>query len=85
VIRVLAMKIKEILELSDEELASEVERLRRHLFDVRSQAVTEKLEDPSLITKAKRDLARLLTVERQRQLQAEAYEASRQHETAEST
>jgi len=78
------MKIKEIRELSDEELSSEVDRIRRHLFDVRSQAVTEKLEDPSLLTKAKRDLARLLTVERQRQLQARAYQDSRQHETAES-
>lgn len=60
------MKIKEIRELTDEELASELARVRRHLFDVRSQAVTEKLEDPSMITKAKRDIARILTVQQQR-------------------
>jgi len=67
------MKIKEIRELTDEELNSELERLRRHLFDVRSQAVTEKLEDSSMITKAKRDIARILTVMRQRQLEAEKH------------
>ena len=60
------MKIKEIRQLSDEELASELVRLRRHVFDLRSQAVTEKLEDASQITKAKRDIARLLTVQVER-------------------
>lgn len=65
------MKIQEVRNLTDEELRTELERLRRHLFDVRAQAVTEKLEDPTLITKAKRDIARILTVVRERQLQAD--------------
>ena len=60
------MKIKEIRELSDEELTSELIRLRRHLYDVRAQAVTEKLEDPTRITQAKRDIARCLTVANER-------------------
>jgi large subunit ribosomal protein L29 len=60
------MKIKEIRQLSDEELQSELDRLRRHLFDVRTQSVTEKLEDPTLLTKAKREIARILTVRKQR-------------------
>lgn len=64
------MKIKDIRELSDEELQSEVDRLRRHLFDVRTQSVTEKLEDPTLLTKAKRDIARILTIRKQRLSQA---------------
>ena len=68
------MKTSEIRELSDEELQSELDRLRRRLFDVRSQAVTEKLEDPSLVTKAKRDVARILTVIRERELAAERNE-----------
>ncbi|HUU58495.1 MAG TPA: 50S ribosomal protein L29 [Phycisphaerae bacterium] len=66
------MKARELRQLSDEELQSELERLQRHLFDLRSQAVTEKLEDPSLATKAKRDIARILTLVRQRELAAEA-------------
>jgi large subunit ribosomal protein L29 len=65
------MKIKEVRQLTNEELTAELQRLRRHLFDVRAQAVTEKLEDPSLVTKARRDIARILTVQRDRQLQAQ--------------
>ena len=65
------MKIHEIRQLSDEELHAELQRVRRHLFDVRAQAVTEKLEDPSMLTKAKRDIARLLTVMRERELHAQ--------------
>ena len=64
------MKASEIRQLSDEELQSELERLRRHVFDLHAQAVTEKLEDPSLATKARRDIARILTVARQRQTAA---------------
>jgi large subunit ribosomal protein L29 len=60
------MKIKEIRQLSDEELTSELQRLYRHLFDLRAQAVTEKLEDPSMITRTKRDIARCLTVQTER-------------------
>jgi large subunit ribosomal protein L29 len=62
------MKIQEIRDLTDEELASERDRLRRHLFDLRAQSVTEKLADPSMITKARRDIARILTVIKQRQM-----------------
>jgi len=64
------MKVNEIRQLSDEELQSELERLRRHVFDLHAQAVTEKLEDPSLATKARRDIARILTVARERQIVA---------------
>ena len=56
------MKIGEIRELKSDELHSELDRLRRHLFDLRSQAVTEKLEDPAQMTKTKRDIARIFTV-----------------------
>jgi large subunit ribosomal protein L29 len=60
------MKIKDIRNLSNEELVTELERLRRHLFEVRAQAVTEKLEDSTLIEKARRDIARIVTVQRER-------------------
>ena len=64
------MKINEVQQLNDDELKVELDRLRRHLFDLRSQAVTEKLENPAMITKARRDVARILTVQRQRELAA---------------
>jgi large subunit ribosomal protein L29 len=69
------MKVKDLRQLSDEELGLELERLRRHLFDVRSQAVTEKLEDPTLVTKAKRDTARILTVQQERRSAERARQA----------
>ena len=60
------MKIAEIRQMKTDELHSELDRLRRRVFDLRSQAVTEKLHDPSLLTRAKRDIARLFTVLRER-------------------
>lgn len=66
------MKLEQIRTLSDEEMDAELQRLRRQIFDLRAQAVTEKLEDASLITKARREIARILTVRRERQLQAQA-------------
>jgi len=60
------MKMAEIRQMKTEELHAELDRLRRHLFDLRSQAVTEKLENPSQLTKAKRDIARIFTELRQR-------------------
>lgn len=64
------MKPNDLRQLSDDEIKAELERLRRHLFDLRSQSVTEKLEDPSMLGKTRRDIARILTVRRQRQTQA---------------
>ncbi|MFP4353691.1 MAG: 50S ribosomal protein L29 [Phycisphaerae bacterium] len=69
------MNISEVRQLNDEELQLELDRLHRHVFDLRSQAVTEKLEDPSLLTKARRDIARMLTVQREREIQASKAQA----------
>ena len=66
------MKAKELHEMSNEELCAELERVHRHVFDLRSQSVTEKLEDPSLVTKARRDIARIMTIQRQRELAAQS-------------
>ena len=55
------MNAKEVRKLSDEELDIEVVRLRRRLFDLRSQAVTEKIQQTSQFGKIRRDIARLLT------------------------
>jgi large subunit ribosomal protein L29 len=60
------MKVSEVRELKTEELHSELDRIRRHLFDLRSQAVTEKLENPNQLTWVRRDIARILTVLKER-------------------
>ena len=60
------MKAKEIREMNPDELEGELERLERKLFDIRTQAVTEKLEDPSQLLKTRHDIARFKTVLRER-------------------
>ena len=60
------MKIAELRDLSTDDLYAELERLRRHAFDLRSQAVTEKLENPFQLTATRRTIARLLTVMHER-------------------
>ncbi len=62
----MTLKIKEIRDMSDAELSNEVVRQRRHLYDLRAQAVTEKLESSTMLGGAKRDIARCLTVQRER-------------------
>lgn len=64
------MKASEIREMNPDELDGELERLERRLFEIRTQAVTEKLEDPSLLTRTKRDIARVKTVLRERALES---------------
>jgi large subunit ribosomal protein L29 len=64
------MKIKEIREKETDHLRHELEEKQKHLFDLRTQAVTEKLEDPSQLNKARKDIARMKTVLRQRELEA---------------
>ena len=63
------MKASEVHALSDEELTVEKERLRRQLYDLRAQAVTEKLENPRQIGELRKDIARMLTELRRRQLE----------------
>ena len=56
------MKIAELREMKTEELHGELDRLRRHLFDLRAQRVTEKLENPNQVGLTRRDIARIFTV-----------------------
>jgi large subunit ribosomal protein L29 len=61
------MKAGEVHKMSIEELGVEVAKLRNDLYDLRSQAVTEKVEDTSKFGKLRKDIARLLTEQRVRQ------------------
>ena len=64
------MTIQEIRDKETDHLRNELAERQKHLFDLRSQAVTEKLEDPSQIRKTRQDIARMKTVLRQRELEA---------------
>lgn len=61
------MKIKEIRDRQNDAIEAELKDLNKKLFELRTQAVTEKLEDPSLLKKTRRDVARMKTVLRERQ------------------
>jgi large subunit ribosomal protein L29 len=61
------MKAGEVHKMSIEELGVEVAKLRNDLYDLRSQAVTEKVEDTSKFGKIRKDIARLLTEQRVRE------------------
>ena len=56
------MKAQHYREMSHDELDGKLEELERHLFDLRSQAVTEKLENPHQLKAVRKDIARVLTV-----------------------
>lgn len=56
------MKAKELRELSEEELREKVIELSRELFNLRFQKATQQLANTAIISKTKRDLARVRTV-----------------------
>lgn len=60
------MKAQHYREMSTDELEDRLEEMQRHLFDLRSQGVTEKLENSKSIINARRDIARVKTVMRQK-------------------
>lgn len=66
------MKAKEVHKLSDEEITIEVQRARKRLYDLRTQGVTEKIEDTSQFPKTRRYIAQLLTEQNTRARQAAA-------------
>ena len=61
-------KLKELRDKSVDDLQREVIEKQKHLFDLRSQAVTEKLEDPTQLTKTRKEIARIKTLVREREL-----------------
>jgi large subunit ribosomal protein L29 len=56
------VKAKQLREMSQDELQTTLQDLEKRLFELRSQAVTEKLENSKGIINARRDIARIKTV-----------------------
>ena len=65
-------KAKELREMSDEQLLHELRETQQELFRLRFQAATERLDAPGNMTRLRRDVARIKTIQRQRQLAATA-------------
>ncbi|MBD5584843.1 MAG: 50S ribosomal protein L29 [Clostridia bacterium] len=64
------MKAKEIVNLSDAELLKKLQELKSELFNLRFRHASGQLENPLAINLVKKDIARVNTVIRQRQLKA---------------
>ena len=62
------MKINKIKEMSSPELEKELGELKNELFKLRFSLATNGLEDPTKIKKVKKDIARIKTVLRQREM-----------------
>lgn len=62
----------EVRALKDEEIVIELGKLRSKVFSLRAQSVTEKVENNQQARGLKRDVARLLTEKRRRELAAKA-------------
>ena len=66
------MKAKEIRELSVEELEVKLTELKKDLFNLRLQNATNQLDNPTRIAEVKRDIARVNTILRERELSEQA-------------
>lgn len=66
------MKAKALRELSVEELGEKARELGRELFNLRFQKATGQLGNTAAIPKAKRELARVKTIIRERELPVQA-------------
>jgi large subunit ribosomal protein L29 len=61
----------ELRKMTDAELAAALSDARQEIFNLRMQEVSGQLKDYSRVKRLKKDIARLLTVQRQRELAAQ--------------
>jgi large subunit ribosomal protein L29 len=69
------MDVAELRDLNDVELAERHDELKEDLFNLRFQLATGQLDNPTLLKQTRRDIARVLTVQRERELAAAREEA----------
>jgi large subunit ribosomal protein L29 len=62
------VKPAELREMADAELAQKLSALREELFNLRFQLATGQLDNPMRIRHVRKDIARVLTIQREREL-----------------
>ena len=65
-------KASELREMSDDQLEFSLREAKESLFNLKFQASTEKLDAPSNLKKTRREIARINTILRERQLAKES-------------
>ena len=64
------MKASEIKYLTDPELETKLSELKAELFNLRFQLAVNQLDNPTRIKVVKKDIARIKTIQRERELTA---------------
>ncbi len=64
-------KVREIRDLGEVELMEKLESLKEELFNLRFQLATGQLDNPMRIKQARHEVARILTVLREREIEVE--------------
>ncbi len=62
------MKVKEIRELTNEELAEKLYSLKEQLFNLRRKKAVGQLEHGEEVRRVRKDIARVMMVQREREL-----------------
>ena len=65
------MRARDLRDLDDKDLAKRIGEMRKEVFGLRFSNATGELDDTAALGRAKRDLARALTVARERELDSE--------------
>lgn len=66
------MTAAEYRQMTDEQLDLNLKDVIKNLFHLRLQSATERLETPSEINKAKKEVARIKTIRREREIARQA-------------
>ena len=64
-------KVREIRDLDEIELMDRLESLKEELFNLRFQLATGQLDNPMRIKQVRHEIARILTILREREIEAE--------------
>jgi large subunit ribosomal protein L29 len=63
------VKTEEIRDLEDDEIREKIEEAQEELFRLRFRSATQLLENPMLVRSLRRDIARMKTILRERELE----------------
>ena len=69
------MRPEEVREMGDTDIAQTIEEMKDELFDLRMRTAYEELENPGRIRQIRRDIARLITIQSERETAREAKES----------
>lgn len=64
------MDVDDIRDMTDQQIQEQLDQLREERFRIRFRSATMELENPMLLSQLRRDIARVRTVQRERELEA---------------